>query len=69
MAAHGEGEADDFVDGFTFYAQGDQQGGDLFGAGVAGKDLLHRGFGLQRARGLRLDEFVERFVDHFWLCS
>jgi hypothetical protein len=42
VSAHGQGEADDFVHGFTFYAQRDQQGGDLLGARVAGKDLLHR---------------------------
>ncbi len=43
VAAHGQGEADDFVNRFAFYAQSDQQRGDLLGAGVAGKDLLHRG--------------------------
>src|SRR3984885_10674503 len=45
VAAHGESEADDFVHRFALDAQSDQQGGDLFGAGVAGKDLLHRGLG------------------------
>jgi hypothetical protein len=43
VAAHGESEADDFVNRFAFYAEGDKQGGDLFGAGVAGKDLFHCG--------------------------
>ena len=38
VAAHGESEADDFVNRFTFYAQRDQQRGNLFGAGVAGED-------------------------------
>ncbi len=67
VAAHGQGEADDFVNRFAFYAQRDQQAGDLLGAGLAGKDLLHRGLGLGAREIFALDEFVERFVDHFCL--
>ena len=65
VAAHGESEADDFVNRFAFDAQSDQQRGDLFGAGVAGKDLLHRGLGFSSRKIFAFYEFVERFVNHF----
>ena len=55
VAAHGRGEADEFVDRFAFYAQSDQQGGDLRVAGAAGKDLLHRGFGFGAREIFALD--------------
>jgi len=68
VVAHSQGEADNFVNRFAFYAQSDQQGSDLFGAGVAGEDLLHRGLGFSAREVFAVDEFVERLVNHFRVC-
>ena len=45
VAAHGGGEADDFVNGFAFRAQGEQERRDLVGGDVAGENRFHDAFG------------------------
>lgn len=63
-AAHGAGEADELVDGFTFHAESDEQRGDERVVGVAGEDLLHTGFGLGAGEVFAGDEFFEGVGDH-----
>ena len=64
VAAHGGGEADEFVDGFTFHAERDEERGDERVIGVAGEDLLHAGFGFGAREVFAGEEFLEGGGDH-----
>lgn len=64
VAAHGRGEADEFVDGFTFHAKSDEERGDERVVGVAGEDLLHAGFGFGAGEIFAGDEFFDGVRDH-----
>ncbi len=41
FGAHGSGEAEEFVAGFAFHTEGDEEGGDLTGGGLAFEDGSH----------------------------
>lgn len=66
VAAHGRGKADEFVDGFTFHAETNEERGDERVTGVAGEDLLHAGFGLGAREVLSGDELFEGVGNHSW---
>lgn len=64
VSAHGGGEADEFVDGFTLHAKSDEERRDERVVGVAGEDLLHAGFGLSAGEVFAGDKFFEGVGDH-----
>ena len=71
VAAHGGGEADQFVDGFAFHAKSDEESGDKRVIGVAGEDLLHAGFGFVAGETFFGEKFFKGgdhgFSDHPYL--
>jgi hypothetical protein len=68
VAAHGRGEADEFVHRLAFDAQSDEQAGDLRVGGAAGKDLFHHGFGFDAREVFAGDDFFNGVENHGSTC-
>lgn len=64
VAAHGGGEADEFVDGFALHAESDEEGGDERVVGVAREDLLHDRVGFGAGEVFAREEFFEGGGNH-----
>jgi len=59
LGAHGSGEAEEFVAGFAFHAEGDEESGDLGGGGLAFEDSGHGECGVLGSEAFTVGDAVQ----------
>lgn len=65
VAAHRFGEADEFVNRFTFFAQGCEEADNLLVSGFTGEELVHEDFGFNASEIFGVRNFGEEIGEGF----